>query len=76
MVKKYNFPIEKCPKCGGTTMEVKQRIHGYGTYYIDLVTEEADCSTIHDNLTYKNTNKYGYCADCKTKLFELESDMY
>lgn len=76
MDKKYNFPIKKCPKYGGTTMKVTQRIYGDGTYYIDLETQEVDCSSIHDSLSYKNTKKYGYCADCGARLFELSADFY
>lgn len=31
-----NFPIKQCPNCEGKSFTVKQYIHGYGEYYVDL----------------------------------------
>ena len=35
-MKKKVFPISECPHCGGKTITIKQRISGYGEYYVDL----------------------------------------
>lgn len=32
----YNFPIFECPNGGGKTITIKQYMHGYGEYYVDL----------------------------------------
>lgn len=70
--KKYNFPIERCPNCGGTTIVIKQRILGYGEYYVDLETEEIEASELHSGLTYRNTGKWVTCADCGRRLFKVD----
>lgn len=71
----YNFPITECPKCGGKTIAIKQYIHGYGEYYIDLETGETDCTELHSGLSYRNTGKYAVCADCGKRLFKVKDNL-
>lgn len=69
---KYNFPIKKCPKCDGGTIEIRQYISGYGSYYVNLETGEIEGTELHSNLRYKNTSKYAICADCGKRLFKVD----
>lgn len=66
------FPITKCPRCGGQLAEVKQYVHGYGSYYVDLKTGGIDASDIHNSLDYRNTGKYILCANCGKRLFKAD----
>lgn len=72
MDNQFKFPISKCPYCGGGTVAVRQYIHGYGTYYVNLDDGEMDGSCLHDNIDYKNTGKYVLCADCGKRLFKVD----
>ena len=72
MGKKYNFPIKECPYCGGKVIVIKQYIHGYGEYYVDLETGEIESTELHNNLDYKNTGKYAKCVDCGKRLFKVD----
>lgn len=67
----YNFPISKCPRCGGGTIAIKQYMHGYGEYYVDLETGEVDAAELHNGLQYRNIGKYATCADCGKRLFKV-----
>lgn len=69
---KYDFPVKECPYCGGGTILIRQRISGYGAYYVDLKSGEIESSSLHDYLDYKNTGKYAICADCGKKLFKVD----
>lgn len=69
----YNFPITSCPYCGGVTIEIRQYIHGYGSYYVDLETGDIDSTDLHSALDYRNTGKYAICADCKKRLFKVNN---
>lgn len=66
------FPIKKCPKCGGQSFIVKQYIHGYGEYYVDLENGEIESSELHSSLNYKNIGKYAICTDCGKRLFKID----
>ncbi len=68
----YKFPIMKCPNCGGGTIAIKQYIHGYGEYYVELDTGEIDATELHSKLIYKNTGKYVICVDCGKRLFKVD----
>lgn len=68
----YNFPISSCPYCGGGTIAIKQYIHGYGEYYVDLETGDLDATELHTWLQYRNTGKYAVCADCGKRLFKVD----
>lgn len=48
------FPIKVCPKCGGGGFTVRQYIHGYGEYYVNLETGEIESTELHNSLRYKN----------------------
>lgn len=74
-VRKYNFPIRKCPRCGGTTFTVRQKISGYGEYYVDMSTGEIEATELHQNLIYKNTGKYAVCTDCGKRLFKIDESL-
>ena len=67
-----NFPISECPYCGGHTIMIRQYIHGYGEYYVDLETGEIESTELHSNLKYKNTGKYVTCVDRRRKLFKVD----
>lgn len=67
------FPIKECPKCGGKSFTVRQYIHGYGEYYVDLETGEIESTELHDNLEYKNVGKYAICTDCRRRLFKIDN---
>lgn len=69
---KYKFPITKCPKCGGGTITIKQRISGVGEYYVDLETGGIESSELHSGLDYKNINKCAVCTDCGKRLFKVD----
>lgn len=71
----YTFPIKQCPACGGKMFAVKQYIHGYGEYYVDMESGEADTAELHAGLTYKNTNKYAVCVDCGKRLFKVDDNL-
>jgi DNA-directed RNA polymerase subunit RPC12/RpoP len=66
------FPIKKCPKCGGKSFTVRQCIHGYGEYYVDLETGEIESIELHSNLNYTITMKYAVCTDCGRRLFKID----
>lgn len=71
--------IRKCPHCGSTGFYVKQRIFGYGEYYVDTTGKEMDNSGIHSRLDYKDVGKYAYCADCDkrfARISDLEDEQY
>ena len=36
MFGEYKFPISECPRCGSSTLTIKQKISGIGEYYVDL----------------------------------------
>lgn len=74
-MREFNFPIKECPRCGGQTICIKQRISGYGTYFVDLEDGEIESSSLHDYLDYKNTGKYAICADCGTRLFKVDDEL-
>ncbi len=57
----YNFPISSCPCCGSKTIAIKQYIHGYGEYCINLETGKTDTSQLHFGLQYRNARKYAVC---------------
>lgn len=69
---RFNFPIKECPKCGGNMIKIRQRISGFGSYYVDLRSGEVEATELHDYLNYKNTSKYAACADCGKKLFMVD----
>lgn len=72
---KYNFPIRECPGCGNTVFTVRQKISGYGKYYVNMETEEVDCSALYDGLQYENTGKYAVCTKCGKKLFKIDNNL-
>lgn len=72
---KYSFPISQCPNCGGGTIKIRQRIYGYGEYFVDLESGEMESSSLHDYLNYKNAGKYAICADCGKKLFKVDNTL-
>ena len=72
---KYNFPIKKCPRCGGTMFTVRQRISGNGEYYVDMETGEIESTELHSGLTYRNTGKYAVCTDCGKRLFKIDDSL-
>lgn len=69
------FPIKKCPKCGETFFAVKQYIHGYGEYYVNLENCEIESTELHNSLVYKNTSKYAICVGCGKRLFKIDDDL-
>ena len=71
----YHFPISKCPYCGGKEIVIKQYMHGYGEYYIDLETGDIDASELHSGLRYRNTGKYVICTDCGKRLFKVDNKL-
>ena len=75
MDNRYNFPVKKCPQCDGGYIAIKQYIHGYGEYYVNLVTGEIESTELHSNLVYKNTGKYAICADCGKRLFKIDDNL-
>lgn len=75
MERKYNFPIRKCPRCGGAMFTVKQRISGTGEYYVDMETGEIESTELHSGLTYRNTGKYAVCKDCGKRLFKIDDSL-
>lgn len=72
---KYKFPITKCPKCGGSTITIRQRISGVGEYYVDLETGEVEATELHSGLNYKNIGKYVTCTDCGKRLFKVDDNL-
>ena len=75
MKNNFKFPISKCPKCGGTTFTVKQRISGIGEYYVDLETGEIEAPELHSKCRYTNMNKYAICTDCGKRLFKIDNKL-
>lgn len=71
----YNFLITRCPRCGGGTIAIKQYIHGYGEYYVDLETGDLDATELHSGLQYRNAGKYAVCADCRKRLFKVNDNL-
>lgn len=69
------FPMHECPKCGGKTMCIRQRIFGIGEYYVDIETGEIEASELHSGLRYKNVFKYAICADCGKRLFKVDDEL-
>lgn len=67
-----SFPIKECPACGSKIFTIRQYIHGYGEYYVDLETGEIESTELHNNLVYKNTGKYAICTDCGKRLFKID----
>lgn len=70
-----NFPITECPYCGGTYITIRQYIHGYGEYYVNIETGEIDSTELHSGLIYKNTKKYAICTDCNKRLFKVNDNL-
>lgn len=75
MINIFDFPIKKCPNCGDSEIKIKQYIHGYGEYYVNLETGEIKASELHSNLTYRNVTKYALCATCGKKLFKVDDKL-
>ena len=73
MDRKYNFPIKKCPGCGGTIFAVKQKIKGIGEYFVDMETGEIDNELLNNGLIYDNVGKYAVCRDCGKRLFKIDN---
>lgn len=71
----YNFPINKCPKCGSKTFDVKQYISGYGTYTVDMESGDIDCDGLYDSLSCKNVRKYAICSVCRKRLFKIDNEL-
>ncbi len=69
------FPIKECPKCGSKTFTVRQYIHGYGEYYVNLDDGEVESTELHSNLYYKNSGKYAVCTDCGKRLFKIDNNL-
>lgn len=67
------FPIKECQKCGGKMFTVKQYIHGYGEYYVNLDTGEIESTELHSSLDYKNVWKYAICTECGKRLFKIDN---
>lgn len=67
-----NFPIKQCPKCGEKLFTIRQYIHGYGEYYVDLETGEIESTELHSGLIYKNIGKYAICTSCGKRLFKVD----
>lgn len=74
-VKMKKFPIKECPKCGEKLFAVRQYMHGYGEYYVDMETGEIEATELHNNLTYKNTSNYAVCANCRKRLFKIDDNL-
>lgn len=72
---RFNFPIKECPYCGGSAIEIKQKIRGYGTYKVYLDNGEKESTSLHDYVSYKNTGKYAICAECRRRLFKVDNDL-
>lgn len=70
-----NFPIKQCPNCEGKLFTVKQYIHGYGEYYVNLETGEIDSTELHNNLFYNNSGKYATCTDYRKRLFKIDDNL-
>lgn len=70
-----DFPIDKCPNCGETYFAVKQYIHGYGEYYVNLENGEIESTELHSGLVYKNTGKYAICVGCGKRLFKIDNNL-
>ena len=75
MDREHNFPIKKCPGCGSTMFTVRQRISGYGEYYVDMETGEIESTELHSGLQYRNTGKYAVCMDCVKRLFKIDDSL-
>ena len=71
----FNFPINKCSRCGGQTIKIKQRISGYGEYYVDLETGDIEATELHSGLDYKNVGEYAICVDCGKRLFKVDNNL-
>lgn len=69
------FPITKCPDCGSQYFEVKQRISGYGSYFVNMENGEVDCDGLYDGLICTNVRKYAVCAECGKKLFRIDNEL-
>lgn len=66
------IPIKKCPHCGcDDEFYIKTRMYGRTNYYYKYDGEFTDNSTMHDDLTYRES-KYVYCGDCDKRLFEVD----
>ena len=72
---KYNFPIKKFPRCGGTIFAVKQKIKGIGEYFVDMETGEIDNELLNNGLIYDNVGKYAVCRDCGKRLFKIDDSL-
>ena len=75
MKNSYRFPISECPYCGGKMITIKQYMHGYGEYYVDLETGDIDATELHSGLRYRNTGKYAICTDCDKRLFKVDNKL-
>ncbi len=73
MDREYNFPIKKCPGCGGNTFSVKQRIKGFGEFFVNMETGEINNESLHNGLIYNNAGKYAVCAHCGKRLFKIDN---
>ena len=62
------FSIAECPYCGDKLVEIRQRIKGIGTYFVDLETGETEATELHSGLEYTNIDKYVKCANCEKRL--------
>lgn len=63
-------PIEKCSHCGsGDGYYMKQQVYGTAQYYCHFDGSEADNSSLHDYLNYKQ-GKIAYCTRCHKSLFK------
>lgn len=55
--------------------KVRQKISGYGEYYVDMETGEIESAELHSNLRYANTGKWAVCLDCGKRLFKIDDTL-
>lgn len=69
------FPIDKCPHCGGDYFFRKDYLSGVSHYLGSSTDNNVDNSGMYDSLRTK-TGKYWYCNDCGKRLFKEDDVLY
>lgn len=59
--------LTECPYCGCETFYYKSKVSGIVATHVNFDGSEADCSGMHEGLSYKNL-KFVYCSQCQKKI--------
>ncbi|GGD06201.1 hypothetical protein [Enterococcus wangshanyuanii] len=67
--KRYNFPIDRCPYCGGKSFYISSKASGTTSFFVNSDGTESENDSMYDGLNLTQ-NKYWQCGDCYKRVFK------